>query len=59
MEKIIIEVVSTNTKIDKFNGKEIERLESITIEFKRNYKIQNILDENDVNILINKFCRKS
>lgn len=54
MEKIIIEVGSTNTKIDKFNGKEIERLESITIEFKRNYKIQNILDENDVNILINK-----
>ena len=38
MQKIIIEVGSTNTKIDKFDGKKVNRLESVTIEFKRNYK---------------------
>lgn len=31
MDKIIVEVGSTCTKIDKFNGKNIERIEEKTI----------------------------
>lgn len=52
MEKIIIEVGSTNTKIDRFDGQKVKRLESVTIEFKRNYNKQNKLDEQDVKKLI-------
>ncbi len=52
MGKIIIEVGSTNTKIDRFNGQKVKRLESVTIEFKRNYNKQNKLDEQDVKKLI-------
>ena len=52
--KVIIEVGSTNTKIDLFDGKEVKRLESVTIEFKRNFKKENKLKEDDVIILINK-----
>ncbi len=52
--KVIIEVGSTNTKIDLFDGKEVKRLESVTIEFKRNFKKENKLKEDDVRILINK-----
>ena len=37
MDRIIIEVGSTNTKIDIYNGNTIERLEEITIPFKKNY----------------------
>ena len=31
MEKIIVEVGSTCTKVDKFNGKNVEKLEEKTI----------------------------
>lgn len=51
--KVIIEVGSTNTKIDLFNGKEVERLATETIEFKRNFKKENKLNEEDVKKLIN------
>ncbi len=54
MEKIIIEVGSTCMKIDKYDGKDIEHLETCTIEFKRNFKKANKLDDNDVNKLISK-----
>lgn len=53
MEKIIIEVGSTNTKVDLYNGKEIEHLETVTIEFKKNYKKENTLLPEDVKKLIN------
>ncbi len=52
MEKIIIEVGSTNTKIDLYNGKEIEHLATETIELKKNYKKENKLLEDDVKKLI-------
>lgn len=53
MEKIIIEVGSTNTKVDLYNGKEIKHLETLTIEFKKNYKKENMLLAEDVKMLIN------
>ena len=53
MKKIIIEVGSTNTKIDLYDGKSVIHLGTETIEFKKNYKKENKLDSNDVNILIN------
>lgn len=52
MEKIIIEVGSTNTKIDLYDGNEIEHLATETIEFKKNYKKENTLLESDVKKLI-------
>lgn len=54
MEKIIIEVGSTNTKIDIYNGKEIKRLEELTILFKDNYKKNKRIIKEDIEILVNK-----
>lgn len=54
MEKIIIEVGSTNTKIDIYDGTEVKRLEEVTIFFKTNYKENNQIKEEDKNTLINK-----
>ena len=53
MEKIIIEVGSTNTKIDKYDGKSVQNIGTETIEFKKNYKKENKLNESDVEKLIN------
>ena len=53
MKKIIVEVGSTNTKFDKYDGKNIERIGSKTIDFKKNYKKDNKLDSEDVKTLIN------
>lgn len=52
MEKIIIEVGSTCTKVDLYDGENVKRIGNHTIEFKRNYKKENKLDENDVKRLI-------
>ena len=52
MEKIIVEVGSTVTKFDKYDGINIERIGSKTIEFKRNYKKDDKLDDQDVITLI-------
>lgn len=52
MEKIIIEVGSTNTKVDLYNGKDIEHLSTETIEFKKNYKKENQLSKEDINKLV-------
>lgn len=52
MEKLIIEVGSTCTKVDLFDGQEINRIKTETIEFKRNYKKENKLDKDDVEKLI-------
>ncbi len=54
MEKIIIEVGSTVTKIDKYDGKNIERLETYCISFKKNFKEKNRLNIDDVKKLIYK-----
>ena len=54
MSKIIIEVGSTNTKIDLYDGNAVKRLELVTIEFKKNYNAKKQIDQNDVDTLINK-----
>jgi len=54
MKKIIIEVGSTNTKIDIYDGEKVERLEEITIPFKKNYKENHQIKEEDIKILIEK-----
>lgn len=47
-----MEVGSTCTKVDKFNGKNVERLEGKTIQFKKHYNEDKKLRESDVNELI-------
>lgn len=54
MEKIIIEVGSTVTKIDKIVGEKIEHLETLTLLLKKNYKKENKFLEEDINTLISK-----
>lgn len=53
MEKLIIEVGSTNTKLDLYDGVEVVHIGLETIEFKRNYKKENKLNDKDVKTLIN------
>lgn len=52
MNKIIIEVGSTNTKIDIYDGKNVNRLDELTILFKQNYKKNNSIDKEDIKVLI-------
>lgn len=52
MNKIVVEVGSTCTKVDKFDGNKIQHLKTVPIEFKKNYKIDNKLNENDIDKLI-------
>ena len=52
MDKIIIEVGSTCTKVDKFDGNNIEKLEGVTIQFKKHYNEDKCLRESDVKELI-------
>ncbi|MCI9280208.1 MAG: hypothetical protein HFJ02_05380 [Bacilli bacterium] len=54
MNKIIIEVGSTNTKIDIYDGEKIKRLEEITIPFKKNYKKNKTINQKDIEKLTNK-----
>ena len=54
MERVIIEVGSTNTKIDIYDGNEVKRLEEVTIPFKQHYKENKSILNEDVDILINK-----
>lgn len=54
MEKIIIEVGSTVTKVDKYNGNTMERINEFTIFFKKNYtNNNNHILESDLDALIN------
>lgn len=53
MNKIIVEVGSTATKIDKCDGSNIQRLDMKTIQFKKNYNEDKKLRESDVIELIN------
>ena len=48
MNKIIIEVGSTCVKIDRYNGNNIERLDEITIQFKKHYNENHHLMEDDI-----------
>ena len=52
MYKIIVEVGSTCTKIDKFDGENIERIEEKTIFFKKHYSEDKTLRESDIVELI-------
>ncbi len=52
MNKIIVEVGSTCIKIDKFDGKNVERLEGKTIQFKKHYNDDKKLRESDIAELI-------
>ena len=52
MNKIVVEVGSTCTKIDKYDGNKIERIDEKTIPFKKHYYEDNCLRESDVKELI-------
>ena len=52
MDKIIVEVGSTCTKVDRFNGETIEKLEGKTIQFKKHYNEDKKLRESDITELI-------
>ena len=52
MNKIIVEVGSTCTKIDKFDGRNIEKIEGKTIQFKKHYNEDKSLRESDIKELI-------
>lgn len=52
MEKIIVEVGSTCTKVDKFDGKNMQKLEGKTIQLKKHYNEDGKLREDDIKQLI-------
>lgn len=52
MEKIVVEVGSTVTKVDEYDGKCVQHLGDYVIEFKKNFKKENRLSELDVEELI-------
>jgi len=52
MDKIIVEVGSKCTKIDKYDGENVQRLEEKTIQFKKHYYEDKVLRESDVQELI-------
>ena len=52
MDRIIVEVGSTCTKVDRFDGNKIEKLTGKTIQFKKHYNEDKCLRENDIKELI-------
>ena len=52
MNRIIVEVGSTCTKVDRFDGNNIEKLTGRTIQFKKHYNDDKCLREDDIKILI-------
>ena len=48
MSKIIIEVGSTCTKVDEINNENINHITTETIQFKKNFKKDNKLNDDDV-----------
>ena len=52
MEKVVIEVGSTVTKIDLYDGNDIKRIQEKTILFKKHYQENHVLNEDDVHLLI-------
>lgn len=53
MNRIIVEVGSTCTKVDKVDGNNIEKLKGKTIQLKKHYNEDKALRESDVKELIN------
>ena len=53
MNKIVVEVGSTCTKVDKFDGINVEKLNGKTIHFKKHYNEDKKLRESDIVELIN------
>lgn len=54
MKKIIIEVGSTNTKIDLYDGENVNRLDEVSILFKQNYIKNHEISSSDLDTLCNK-----
>ena len=54
MKKIVIEVGSTNTKIDECDDGAVKRLAEVTIRFKQHYNEQGALNPDDISTLIDK-----
>lgn len=52
MEKLVVEVGSTVTKVDAYDGERVKHLADYVIHFKNNFKKENKLDEKDVEKLI-------
>ena len=52
MNKIIVEVGSTCTKIDQFDGENIKKLEGKTTQFKKHYNEDKELRESDIKELV-------
>lgn len=52
MKKYFIEVGSTVTKVDSYDGKIITREKDVTIFFKKNYALENKLKKEDIDQLI-------
>ena len=52
MKKIIIEVGSTCTKFDEYDGENIKHIQTLTIEFKRNYLKENKIKIEDYRRLV-------
>ena len=52
MNKIIVEVGSTCTKVDRFDGNKMEKLDGVTIQFKKHYVEDQALRESDIQTLI-------
>jgi len=52
MKKIIVEVGSTCTKVDLYNGQELKKLKGKTIWFKKNYQEDGKLRDSDIVTLI-------
>ena len=55
MDKIVVEVGSTCTKVDKYDGEKIVHLKTLPIEFKKNFKKENKL--NITNNILLLFCK--
>lgn len=52
MNKVIVEVGSTCIKVDKYDGKNIEKLNGKTIQFKKHYNEDKKIRESDIQELI-------
>ena len=52
MEKVVIEVGSTCTKVDGFDGENIIHIDTVAIEFKKHYLEHNAIIEEDIEEVI-------
>lgn len=52
MNKAIVEVGSTVTKVDVYDGENIKRVKDETILFKKNYSVNNEISDEDFKSLV-------